>query len=64
MAHDSLSTKDAAAHEQAKVSRGRKQRHGTKEKDHSNRNSRLWRNSACCQSYAMGHEDNSECQGK
>src|SRR5207244_13415463 len=64
MALDSLSTKDAAAHEHAKVARSSKQRHGTKEKDHSHRNSRFWRNCSSCQSYAMGHEDNSERQGK
>lgn len=33
MAHDSLSTENATAHEHSKVSRGSKQDHETKEKD-------------------------------
>ena len=64
MAHDSLSTENAAAHEHAKVSRGSKQDHETKEKDHPNRNSRFWCNCSRSQSYAMGHEENSGRQGK
>lgn len=63
MARDSLSTENAT-HEHAKVSSGSKQDHETKEKDHSNRNSRFWRNCARGQSYAMGNEENSGRQDK
>ena len=64
MSRDSLSTEDASAQEHAKVAGGSKQGHGTEEEDHSDRNSRFWRDCAGYQSYDMDHDENSHHQGK